>query len=145
MFDRATIVGGQKHRLPDRIIVAVYAAPCLMYRHSSFSHLAALFPQMGPPLAPPPPARASHREDTRVPSLSLSLSPPCSRSCVSQEIDEGFYLSRGTSYHGLTSRVFRVMPRDLIVLLIINRERRPRDAWKWLPTGALPSSQQQCA
>lgn len=42
---------------------------------------------------------------------------------TSPEIDEGLYLRRGTSY-GLTSCVFRVMPRDLIVLLIINRERR---------------------
>lgn len=42
---------------------------------------------------------------------------------VSREIDEGLYLRRGTSY-GLTSCVFRVMPRDLIILLIINRERR---------------------
>jgi len=42
---------------------------------------------------------------------------------TSLEIDEGLYLRRGTSY-GLTSCVFHVMPRDLIVLLIINRERR---------------------
>lgn len=48
---------------------------------------------------------------------------------TSAEIDEGLYLRRGTSYD-LTSCVFRVMPRDLIVLLIINRERRytSRDA-----------------
>lgn len=59
---------------------------------------------------------------------------------TSPEIDEGLYLRRGTSY-GLTSCVFRVMPRDLIVLLIINRERRytsrSREATERMPVAAV--------
>lgn len=56
----------------------------------------------------------THAHVSRCASLFVRTSP---------KIDERFYLRRGTSYD-LTSCVFRVMPRDLIVLLIINCERR---------------------
>lgn len=66
--------------------------------------------------------RASH-QGTRRKSEVAHLCSPAFLYRTSPEIDEGLYLRRGTSY-GLTSCVFHVMPRDLIVLLIINRERR---------------------
>jgi len=62
--------------------------------------------------------RASTRKSEVAHLCSLAFSYG-----TSPEIDEGLYLRRGTSY-GLTSCVFHVMLRDLIVLLIINRERR---------------------